>query len=341
MRFNPRLTAALAGVAVTALTLAACSSSGGSGGAGSSGSASPSSSAASSGGSSGGNYVPADLSGQHLEVAAVWSGAEQTNFQAVLKDFENKTHATVTFTSTGNDIATVLGTRIKGGKAPDVAILPNPGLLNQYAKAGDLTPANADVTAMVDAHFAPVWKTLASVNGKLYGVYFKAANKSTVWYRTAAFTQAGITPPKTWADFLKALSTLSDSGTTPLCVGAGDGWPLTDWFEEVYLKTAGVDAYNKLQLTHTIKWTDPTVTTALQDLAQVFKNNYIAGGLKGSLQTDFNTSATDTFGSNPKCAMSAGATSTMLRGGASSMPIVSIGTSESPATSEPWLPPPA
>ena len=37
----------------------------------------------------------------------------------------------------------------------------------------------------------------APIDGKLYGLVFKAANKSTVWYNVPAFTDAGVQPPKT------------------------------------------------------------------------------------------------------------------------------------------------
>ena len=67
--------------------------------------------------------------GGSMEVAAVWSGEEQTKFKKVLDAFTAKTGTTVTFTSTGDDIATVLRTRLQGGSPPDVAVLPQPGLM--------------------------------------------------------------------------------------------------------------------------------------------------------------------------------------------------------------------
>ena len=71
------------------------------------------------------------LDGQQIEVAAVWTGAEQRNFKRVLDAFSKQTGASVTFTSTGDDISAVLEPRIAGGDAPDVAILPQPGLLER------------------------------------------------------------------------------------------------------------------------------------------------------------------------------------------------------------------
>ena len=49
------------------------------------------------------------------------------------------------------------------------------------------------VTTELDKNFAAVWKTLGTVDGKVYGVPFKGANKSTVWYSVSAFKNAGVT----------------------------------------------------------------------------------------------------------------------------------------------------
>jgi ABC-type glycerol-3-phosphate transport system substrate-binding protein len=244
-----------------------------------------------------------DLKGQTLEVAGVWSGAEQASMQKVLDAFGEKTGAKVNFTSTGDEIATVLGTRIQGGNVPDVALLPQPGLLAQFAKAGNIKPVTADVEAAVDANYAADWKKLGSYEGKLYGVWFKAANKSTVWYSTAQFDAAGVKPPTTWDEFMQVAKTLSDAGTPAVSVGGADGWTLTDWFENVYLRSAGGDMYDKLT-NHEIPWTDPSVTKALETLAQLFgQPNLLAGGTSGALQTDFPTSVSQVFADPPKAAI--------------------------------------
>jgi len=255
--------------------------------------------------SGGGSTTQAqNLKGQKIEVAAVWTGAEQQNFQQVLNGFSQKTGATVTYTPTGDNVSTYLGSKLEGGAPPDVAMLPQQGVLVQFADQGSLKKVNSDVQAAVDANFAPIWKNLASVDGTLYGVYYKVANKSTVWYRPQAFQDAGISDtPKTWDDFVQDAKTLSDSGVTPVSVGGADGWTLTDWFENVYLSQAGPDKYDQLSK-HEIPWTDPSVTKALQTLGQLWGDQKLmAGGASGSLQTDFPTSVTNVFGKSPKAAM--------------------------------------
>ena len=221
-----------------------------------------------------------ELKGTTIEVAAKWTGPEQANFQKVLAAFSKQTGAKVNYASTGENTDAYLGPRLQAKQPPDIAILPQPGLVAQYAKKGDLKPLSADVTSTIDANYSPYWKELGSVSGKTYGVLVKAAYKSIIWYRTKAFDDAGVQPPADWAGLTKAAQTLSDAGSTPfdLAAGSGDSWTLTDWFENVYLSQAGPDMYDKLTK-HEIKWTDASVTKALQTLVQVWgKGNMIAGG---------------------------------------------------------------
>jgi len=242
--------------------------------------------------------------GGNVSVWAVWSGTEQKDFQAVLSGFNAKTGVTAQFQSKGDQLPVVLGTAIAGGAPPDVAILPQPGLLHDLVKKNALHPLDSVVGDILTSQYASVWKNLASDGGKTYGVYFKAANKSTVWYNVKAFSDAGITkPPATFDDLLKDNSTLQQSGTAPFAMCGGSGWTLTDWFENVYLRVAGVDKYNALAA-HTIPWTDPTVTTAFQTLAKIFGvDANMVGGKAGAVATPFPDCVSQVFGTASKAAM--------------------------------------
>jgi ABC-type glycerol-3-phosphate transport system substrate-binding protein len=272
------------------LALAACSSSGGGGG--------PSGSGSSGGGGP-------DLSGQSFNVLGQWTGEEQNAFQAVLDKFHDDTGATGHYTpAAGGDEAGVLGTKVAGGTPPDIAFLALPGAISQYVQSGDLKPLDADAEAAVTANYSSEWATLATVNGKLYGVPFDVSNKSTVWYNAKDFTNAGITSdPATWPDFLQAAQTLSASGVSvPVSVGGGDGWTLTDWFENVYIRTAGIDMYDKLTH-HQIPWTDPSVATALTTLKQLWGDHTLIGSPADALKVLFPNSVDNTFKNNAPSAI--------------------------------------
>jgi alpha-glucoside transport system substrate-binding protein len=238
-----------------------------------------------------------DLSGQTVEVAGVWADDEQAAFERVLDRFEEQTGATVTYTSGGDELPTVLSTRLAGGAPPDVALVSEPALVRSMAADGDLHPLDRATEAVVDDEFAPGWKQVGVVDGTLYGFVFKAANKSLVWYDAAALGP-GFVPPRDWAGFLDLLRTRSDNGDTPLAVGGADGWVLTDWFENVYLQTAGPQNYDRLA-EHLIPWTDPTVVAALAELDRALQPQYLPGGRASALQTGFARSVVDVFGEDP------------------------------------------
>lgn len=94
------------------------------------------------------------LDGQTLEVAAVWTGAEQENFTQVLKEFTERTGAKVKFVPTGNNTSTFLGAKIEGGQPPDVAFLPQVGVLHQFAEKKWLKPLGAEAKAQLDKNFS-------------------------------------------------------------------------------------------------------------------------------------------------------------------------------------------
>ncbi|MGN5378924.1 sugar ABC transporter substrate-binding protein [Streptomyces sp. MUSC 14] len=263
-------------------------------------------------GKKGGGTTPAgstvslpELNGATLEIAAVWTGQEQSNFKQVLAEFEKRTGAKVTFVPAQDPIINFLGSKIAGGQPPDVAMLPQPGAIKQAVQQKWAKPLGPDALKELQKNYSQGWQDIGKVGGKQYGVYYKAANKSLIWYNAKVFANAGAKEPKTWKDLLTTAQAVYDSGVTPFSVPGADGWPLTDWFENVYLSQAGPAKYDQLTQ-HKIKWTDPSVKQALQTLAQIWgRKDYLAGGQTGALQTEFPASVTQTFtgGDQPKAAM--------------------------------------
>ena len=248
-----------------------------------------------------------DLSGQTVQVMAVWTDTEQERFEQVLAEFEERTGADVQYSPAGGDIGTVVGTRLEGGNPPDVAILPQPGLLVEFAERGALQPIGDIAGDLIDQPYTETWRDLATVNGELYGVWFKGSNKSLVWYNADLFEQAGVEPAETWEDWMAAAETLSAFGVPAFSVGGGSAWTLTDWFENIYVRTAGPEMYDQLT-NHEIPWTHESVLNALQYMAQVFEDpNRLAGGVQGTLEANHPTGVSRPFTDPPQAAMAYGA----------------------------------
>jgi len=225
--------------------------------------------------------------GGSVTLWAEWTAQEQQDFLAALAPFEADTGITVNYQGKGNNMDTALTAAVSGGSPPDVALVPDPGTLDSLAKAGSIKDLTS-ILGSLTSNYGTAWNTLASYNGKQYGVWFKGANKNTIWYNPALFTAAGISsPPTSWEQLLTDAAQLQAAGTTPFSLCTDVGWPVADMWQNVYLKTAGAANYNKLA-THALKWTDPTVTTAFTTLGQLFSNrSYLLGGLQGSLSNAY------------------------------------------------------
>jgi alpha-glucoside transport system substrate-binding protein len=239
----------------------------------------------------------------NISMIGVWTSVEQKSFQAVIAGFEKKYPGVkVSFTSAGNNVPTVLSTAIAGGKPPDMADIAQPALVKQFASQGHLKPIDYAKGAIA-SNYGPTGVALGTVKGHLYGLFWKASNKSEVWYNVKAFKNAGVKPPKTWPQLLAAAKTIRGSGLPAYAIGGSEGWTLTDLFENIYLRTAGPAKYDALT-DHRIKWTDASVKTALKTMAQVIGDTgNIPGGAAGALQTGFPQSVNEVFSKTPKAAM--------------------------------------
>jgi len=301
MRQHSRIALTVVLALALALAAAACGSSDGGGGSGN---------AAATGNE--------DVSGS-VSFSGIWTGEEQASFQAVIDKFnESFPNVTVKYNPVGDNLPTVLGTAVEGGNPPDLAEVAQPGLIQGFVDKGVLKPIDFAKSAMSE-NFDDSILQVGTFNDKLYGLMFKAANKSTIWYNVAAFSDAGVEPTDDWAKLLEDAKTIKASGLPAYSIGGADGWTLTDLFENLYLRMAGPEKYDQLAK-HEIPWTDQSVKDTLKEMAKVYgDSDNIVGGNKGALQVDFPGSVSAVFSDNPKAAMVmegdfvAGATKTTLK----------------------------
>jgi alpha-glucoside transport system substrate-binding protein len=178
--------------------------------------------------------------------------------------------------------------RVQSGNAPDIAFIPQPGLLATLVGTGAVVPAPKQVEANVDEFWDESWKAYGTVDGTFYAAPLGANAKSFVWYSPSAFADAGYDVPKTWDEMLDLSDKIAASGAKPWCAGIGSGdatgWPATDWLEDVVLRTAGPDVYDQW-IKHEIPFNDPQIVEALDTVGGILKNaDYVNGGL-GEVQS--------------------------------------------------------
>ena len=237
-----------------------------------------------------------------VTILSDWTGPEGESFKAVLDGFKAKYPNVTAKYRPSTNIGQDLSTSIEGGNPPDLAAVPNPGLAADYQSRGALKPMDF-LQDTLAGNFSQDWIDLGTIDGTLYGFFFKGANKSTIWYNVHSLEDAGVEPPEDWDALTEAAQTIKASGVPAWSIGAANGWTLTDLFENIYVRSAGVDKYHQLT-THDLPWTDQSVKDALQLMADIFNDtDNIAGGRDGALQTDFPTSVSNVFANPPKAAM--------------------------------------
>jgi len=254
-----------------------------------------------------------DLKGETLAIFGPWRGEDEALVRSVLDYFSEATGAEINYSSSENyEQQIVIDTQ--AGSPPNIAILPQPGLIQDLASKGLLVPLeDADAEFVRDNYGAgQSWVDLGTYKDKdgqekFFAFPYKADLKSLVWYVPENFEEAGYEVPETWEDMMKLTDQIVADGGTPWCIGLGSGgatgWPATDWVEDIMLRTAPPETYDKWTRNE-IPFNDPAVVNALKIFADIATNDkYVDGGSAAVAATDFRDSPKGLFGIPPKCYM--------------------------------------
>jgi ABC-type glycerol-3-phosphate transport system substrate-binding protein len=221
-----------------------------------------------------------------VSVAVGWSGGELRRFRDLMRKYERDEGVAVDVEPVGDEIDAYLEAWSGTGRLPDVAVLPRPGLIPGYVDDDDkdwIEPIHGEVAS----RFPPAWRDLVTFSGQVYGAWIKAAHKSLLWYDRSHYESTLRSDPlewRTWQDLVDAVREAADYGAQPpLAIGAGDGWVLTDWFENLLNIFGGLDLYQRLARGEAC-WSDEPVERSLRELARLWAiPNAIAGGRRAVL----------------------------------------------------------
>ncbi|MET0942328.1 MAG: ABC transporter substrate-binding protein [Mesorhizobium sp.] len=252
-----------------------------------------------------------DLKGETLTIFGPWRGEDEALARSVLDYFSEATGVTINYSSSENyEQQIVIDTQ--AGSPPNIAILPQPGLIQDLASKGLLTPLGEETATWVKDNYGAgqSWVDLGTYKGKdgqpgFYAFPYKADLKSLVWYVPENFEEAGYEVPKTWEELQALTDQIVADGGVPWCIGLGSGgatgWPATDWVEDIMLRTQAPDVYDKWTKNE-IPFTDPAVVGALDIFAKIATNDkYVDGGRAAVSATDFRDSPKGLFAVPPKC----------------------------------------
>lgn len=262
------------------------------------------------------------LSGHKVTVATSFTGVEAERFDQSLARFESCTgidvvqkgsdalesdmralvdQADASGAATAGASATSTAAATTADAGADVAVLPQPGLVEDMADAGLLKALPNSVNANIEAGWDRSWAEVGTVDGTAYAIPLQASVKSMVWYSPTAFKAAGYQVPTTWTDLVALTEQIvkdrPDGDVTPWCLGLADGassgWGVSDWLEDAMLSTEGPGAYDKWA-SHEVALDDTIGVQALDAVGSlVLADGHVEGGREGSLSTTVNRAAAD------------------------------------------------
>ncbi|HEY9409863.1 MAG TPA: ABC transporter substrate-binding protein [Jiangellaceae bacterium] len=230
------------------------------------------------------------VEGGTVSVLVVWGGAELDSFEAMLAPFEEETGIDVQTEST-RDLNAVLTTRLAGGNPPDVAGLPGPGPMAEFARAGDLKPLAQDVLDVLESDYNEGIIADATVDDELVGIFIRTSVKGLIWYNPAVFEAGGYEVPTDWDSLTSLVDDAAAAGTTPWGIGlesGGDtGWPATDWIEDFVIRQSGPEVYDDW-VQGELKWSSDEIKAAWEAFGDWATDPaYVSGGPNAVLNTPF------------------------------------------------------
>jgi len=126
-----------------------------------------------------------------IDVFGPYRDAEADNFAASLQQFEDDTGLTVRYTGSA-DFVTDLRQRVESGiSAPDIAIVPQPGVVDDLIAAGRIVPLDDTSVQELRDNYPAELVEQSTTNGEIFSAPGRESIKSLVWYRPSVFARPG------------------------------------------------------------------------------------------------------------------------------------------------------
>ncbi len=228
--------------------------------------------------------------GDAVELYGTITGVEAEQLSQSVAKFQECTGIVVTYNGS-DQFETEINIRVDGGNAPDLAIIPQPGLLQRVVGTGAVVAAPESVEANVDEFWSPDWKNYGTVGSTFYAAPLMASVKGYIWYSPTEFADNGYEVPTTWQGMMDLTAEMAANGGTgpnykPWSIGfesgTATGWAGTDWIEDIVLRELGADAYDEW-VAGDLDFTSPEITAAFEAFGAIALNpDYVNGGLGDS-----------------------------------------------------------
>lgn len=241
-----------------------------------------------------------------VTVFGTLSDADVDDFMASVDGFESATGIDVRYVGSSNFEADLLE-RLRRGDPPDLALLPQPGLLDTLVEDGFALPWTGELADPAVEGVPTELVELVGFGGDVYGAWYQLTLKSLVWYSPRVFAIRGLEVPTSWDELTSMTDDLAAGGTTPWCIGiradGATGWVATDWVEDMVLRFAGPEVYDGW-VSHEVPFTDDAIVAAVERFGAIaLSPDQVAGGNRAAVELTIEESARELLERPARCVL--------------------------------------
>ncbi|CAN5747286.1 hypothetical protein BH24ACT4_BH24ACT4_25080 [soil metagenome] len=243
-----------------------------------------------------------------IEVFGPYRGVEADRFVESISGFTDRTGIEVRYAGSGDFVADMEARTGVGSDPPDVALVPQPGLVDELVVDDELVALSEGVQSALEANYTDDVRTLGQVSGTQYGVPFRILIKSLVWFKPDVFATYGWEVPTSLAELdalVEEIDRTDDIAPWCMAIGAGrsTGWAATDWVEDLVLRESGPDAYQA--------WAQGDLDFASTEISSAFDRfrelvlapGRVVGGLSSVVDVPVEDCDDPLFADPPGCAL--------------------------------------
>lgn len=242
-----------------------------------------------------------------VRIFGPYRGVEADLFVAGFDDWADEQGIDIRYTGSSTFIDDLRYQVLEIAVPPDIALIPQPGVVRSMVQLDRAVPIPAETEAAVAGNYEPSILDLGRIDGVLVGLPYRTSAKSLVWYRPDVFAANGHEIPDSLEDLERLVDEIADLGLTPWCMGieagGATGWVATDWVEDLILRQWGEAVYADW-IAGTVPFGDPRIAQSFATFRSlVLEPGRVAGGIAEVLSTSTQGADDLLFTDPPGCVL--------------------------------------
>jgi xylobiose transport system substrate-binding protein len=221
-------------------------------------------------------HLPAHLPGTGPATLDMWAAASDTvpGLHRSIDGFEQDTGDRIRLSTYDDETYRKLAdSMLAGGATPEIFESRGGANLAGVARLG----AAADLTDDLATHPEVTGRILGNVlaagqvDGRQYGLPMTGVRPIMLFYNKRLFTDAGLSPPRTFADLLTAVDTFRSRKITPIAMAGASGWTVLMYLAYLTDRLGGPGVFADIVAGRPGAWRHPAVLRAAEMIQQLVR----------------------------------------------------------------------